>query len=178
MPRTRSRSSCPARSARIRPIQASSAESEAAQESDHPGASYFTHYLISALRGAADVNADGRITLNEAYQFAFQETLGRTVNSQGGAQHPSCDMNFSSTGGVTITDVRQTTAALVLGASLERRVFVRNARQELVVELYKAMRRRIELGLEPGPYEVRIERPAEAWLARAQFNSGQSPHHS
>jgi len=45
----------------------SSAENEAAQESDHIGASYFTHYLVSGLRGAADVTGDGRVTLNEAY---------------------------------------------------------------------------------------------------------------
>ena len=151
----------------------SSAETEAAQESDYLGASYFTHYLISGLRGAADVNTDGKITLNEAYQFAFQETLGRTVNSQGGAQHPSYDIKLSGTGDVTITDVRQTTAALMLGASLEGRIFVRNARQELVVELYKPQGRKIELGLEPGTYEVRIERPAEAWLAKSQIANGQ-----
>jgi uncharacterized caspase-like protein len=66
----------------------SSAETEAAQESDRIGASYFTHYLISGLRGAADVNGEGKVTLNEAYQFAFNETLGRTVDTKGGAQHP------------------------------------------------------------------------------------------
>jgi len=151
----------------------SSAETEAAQESDHLGASYFTHYLISGLRGAADVNTDGKISLNEAYQFAFQETLGRTVNSQGGAQHPSYDIKLSGTGDVTITDVRQTTATLALAASLEGRIFVRNARQELVVELYKAQGRTVELGLEPGTYEVRMERPAEAWLAKSQVSGGQ-----
>ena len=151
----------------------SSAETESAQESDHLGASYFTHYLISGLRGAADVNTDGKISLNEAYQFAFQETLGRTVNSQGGAQHPSYDIKLSGTGDVTITDVRQTTATLALTASLEGRIFVRNVRQELVVELYKAQGRTVELGLEPGTYEVRIERPAEAWLAKSQVGTGQ-----
>lgn len=151
----------------------SSAETEAAQESDRLRASYFTHYLISGLRGAADVNADGKITLNEAYQFAFQETLGRTVNSQGGAQHPSYDIQLSGMGDVTMTDVRQTTATLLLGSSLEGRIFVRNAREELVVELYKAQGRKVELGLEPGLYEVRVERPTEAWLAKAHIGNSQ-----
>jgi hypothetical protein len=31
----------------------------------------------------------------------------------------------------------------------------------------------VELGLEPGTYEVRIERPAEAWLAKSQVGEGQ-----
>ena len=39
---------------------ASSAINEAAQESDRIGASFFTHYLVSGLRGAADVIGDRR----------------------------------------------------------------------------------------------------------------------
>ena len=42
----------------------SSAATEVAQESDRIRASYFTHYLVSGLRGAADLSGDGRITLN------------------------------------------------------------------------------------------------------------------
>jgi hypothetical protein len=151
----------------------SSAETEVAQESDYLGASYFTHFLVSGLRGAADVNENGRITLNEAYEFAFRETLGQTVNSQGGAQHPSYDIKLSGTGDVVITDVRRTSATLVLGASLEGRVFVRNGRQELVVELYKPRGRLVELGLEPDTYEVRIEHQQEAWLTEPQLVEGE-----
>ena len=151
----------------------SSAETEAAQESDYLGASYFTHSLVSGLRGAADVNADGKVTLNEAYEFAFHETLGQTANSRGGAQHPSYDIKLSGTGDVVITDMRQTTAILVLAASLEGRVFVRNARQEIVVELFKTRGRLVELGLEPGTYEVRIQRPPEAWLTKSELGEGQ-----
>ena len=47
----------------------SSSESEAAQESDRIRASYFTHYLVSGLRGAADLSGDGKVTLSEAYQL-------------------------------------------------------------------------------------------------------------
>jgi hypothetical protein len=95
----------------------SSAETEAAQESDRIRASYFTHYLISGFRGAADLSGDGKVTLNEAYQFAFNETLGRTVDTRGGAQHPSYDINLTGTGDVVMTDVRQTTATIVLPRS-------------------------------------------------------------
>ncbi|MDH4272856.1 MAG: caspase family protein, partial [Candidatus Aminicenantes bacterium] len=47
----------------------SSSATEASQESDLLGGSFFTHYLISGIRGAADLTQDGRVTLNEAYQF-------------------------------------------------------------------------------------------------------------
>ena len=151
----------------------SSAVTEAAQESDHIGASYFTHYLVSGLRGAADVTGDGRVTLHEAYQFAFDETLGKTAGSGAGAQHPNYEIDLSGSGDVVITDVRQTTAAIVLPESLDGRVFIRNARQELVVELYKPHGRRIEIGLEAGEYEVRIEKPPSAMLARSKLAAGQ-----
>jgi len=150
----------------------SSAETESAQESDRIHASYFTHYLISGFRGAADLSGDGRVTLNEAYQFAFNETLGRTVDTRGGAQHPSYDINLSGSGDVVMTDVRQTTATLVLGEELDGRFFVRNAAQELVVELYKPSGRKIELGLEPGTYEVRLEREKTTRLAKTHVDEG------
>jgi hypothetical protein len=150
----------------------SSAASEVAQESDRIRASYFTYYLVSGLRGAADVTGEGKVTLNEAYQFAFNETLGRTEDTTGGAQHPSYDINLSGTGDVVMTDLRQTSAALVLGESLGGRFFVRNAKNELVVELYKPYGRKVELGVEPGAYEVRLEREAAVLLAKTTVAEG------
>ena len=150
----------------------SSAESEAAQESDQIRASYFTHYLVSGFRGAADLSGDGKVTLSEAYQFAFNETLGRTVDTKGGAQHPSYDINLSGTGDVVMTDVHQTTATLVLGEDLEGRFFVRTSAQELVVELYKPRGRRVELAVEPGTYEVRAEKEKSSLSARADVADG------
>ena len=150
----------------------SSAATEAAQESDRIKASYFTHYLVSGFRGAADMSGDGRVTLNEAYQFAFNETLRRTVDTKGGAQHPSYDINLSGTGDVVMTDVRQTGATLVLGEELDGRFFIRNAAQELVVELYKPRGRTVELGVEPGAYEVRIEQTRGSLVAKTQVADG------
>jgi hypothetical protein len=71
-----------------------------------------------------------------------------------------------------MTDVRQTTATLVLGEELDGRFFVRNAAQELVVELYKPLGRKIELGLEPGDYEVRLDREKASMLAKTRVDDG------
>jgi hypothetical protein len=150
----------------------SSAATEAAQESDRIRASYFTHYLVSGFRGAADHSSDGKVTLNEAYQFAFNETLGRTVDTKAGPQHPSYDINLSGTGDVVMTDLRQTTSTLVIGEEMEGRFFIRNARQELVAELYKPRGRRVELGVEPESYEVRLEVPKSVRLAKAEIGDG------
>lgn len=67
----------------------SSAEGEDSQESDQLSASFFTHYLVSALRGAADADADGRVTLVEAFTFASERTLTATARTIAGPQHPT-----------------------------------------------------------------------------------------
>jgi uncharacterized caspase-like protein len=150
----------------------SSAANEAAQESDRIRASYFTHYLVSGFRGAADLSGDGKVTLGEAYQFASNETLGRTVDTRAGPQHPSYDINLSGTGDLVMTDVRQTSATLVLPAELDGRFFVRTAARELIVELYKPRGREVRLGVEPGAYEVRLEAQKTALMAKAQLAEG------
>ncbi|KFE66172.1 caspase family protein [Hyalangium minutum] len=138
-------------------ILTSSSEDEASQESDRLGGSFFTHHLVSGLRGAADVTRDGRVTLNEAYQFAFHETLARTERTQRGAQHPAYDIELAGTGDLVMTDLRATTAGLVLTETLEGRFFVRDEAGVLVVELMKLPGRPTELGLAPGNYTVRRE---------------------
>ncbi|RKI64522.1 caspase family protein [Corallococcus sp. AB049A] len=138
-------------------ILTSSSADEASQESDRLGGSFFTHHLLSGLRGAADVTHDGRVTLTEAYQFAFHETLSRTERTQGGAQHPNYDIELAGTGDLVMTDLRATTAGLVLTEPLEGRLYVRDAVGTLVVEVQKQSGRATELGLAPGAYRARRE---------------------
>jgi hypothetical protein len=71
-----------------------------------------------------------------------------------------------------MTDVRQTTATLVLGEDLDGRFFIRNAAQELVVELYKPFGRKVQLGLEPGTYDVRLDREKTSLLAKTKIEEG------
>jgi hypothetical protein len=150
----------------------SSSEDEVAQESEGLGGSFFTHYLTSGLRGAADVSGEGKVTLNEAYQFAFHETLGGTAETRGGAQHPAYDIQLSGTGDVVMTDVRQTSASLVLSEDLSGRCFVRNAADQLVVELQKPRGRSVELGLEPGSYRVHCDLQSGALATTTEVAEG------
>ncbi|MCB9554344.1 MAG: caspase family protein [Myxococcales bacterium] len=144
---------------------ASASADEAAQESDRLGASFFSHALLTGLRGAADVTDDGVVTLNEAYQFAFRETLARTEGTRLGAQHALYDMQLVGSGDVVLTDLRQTSAGLVLDAPLTGRVFVRDAAGRLVAELYKPAGQAVRLGLAPGAYTVRVDAPRGQKLA-------------
>lgn len=139
----------------------SSTQDESSQESDKLRGSFFTHSLVSGLRGAGDLSGDGKVTLSEAYQFAFNETLQRTEKTMGGAQHPSRDMNLAGTGDVVMTDLRSTSAGLDLDEDVDGRLFIRDANGELVAELYKKAGRAMSLGFPAGKYSVRLERPAE-----------------
>ncbi|MFE8604420.1 caspase family protein [Archangium violaceum] len=154
-------------------ILTSSSEDEVSQESDRLGASYFTHHLISGLRGAADATRDGRVTLNEAYQFAFHETLARTEKTRGGAQHPAYDIELAGSGDLVMTDLRATSAGLYLTEALEGRLFVRDEAGTLVVEVQKLAGRPTELGLAPGRYQVRRELESGASEAGFTLVEGQ-----
>ncbi len=135
-------------------VMTSSSANEASQESDLIQSSFFTHYLISGMRGAADMSQDGRVTMNEAYQFAFNETLAQTTKTISGPQHPYTDIQMSGTGDVVMTDVRRASAILVLGDEIFGQIFIHDREDRLVVELTKPPGRKIELGLEQGEYRV------------------------
>ncbi|MBZ4407407.1 caspase domain-containing protein [Myxococcus faecalis] len=144
---------------------ASSSADEVAQESDTIGASFFTHFLVTGLRGAADMSGDGRVTLHEAYQFAFHETLARTERSQGGPQHAAYDIQLAGSGDLVMTDLRGSSARLGIAEEVHGRLFVRDWGNQLVAELRKPLGRRLSLGLEPGRYHVTLERPSQRFEA-------------
>ena len=143
----------------------SSNENEASQESDRIKGSYFTHALLSGMRGAADMTGDGKVTINEAYQYAFNETLQNTQNTRAGTQHPSRDMNLAGTGDIVMTDLRQTSATLSLDPGIEGRFYIRDEQGNLFAELRKPRGRAIELGMPPGKYSVQMEAPSKTWMA-------------
>ena len=150
----------------------SSAADEASQESDRLGGSFFTHALVSGLRGAADVSADGLVTLDEAYRFAFQETLARTTTSTGGAQHANYDIQLSGAGQLVLTDIRDTSGRLVLDEDIGGRVFVRDlGERRLVAEVTKLKGFALPLALPPGGYDVVVVEGASATRAIARVTS-------
>ncbi len=143
----------------------SSSADEDAQESDRIGASFFTYFFVAALRGAADRNRDGRITLSEAYQFSYEHTLGRTQNTAHGPQHPAYEMHLSGTGDVVITDLRSTESVLVLPAALRGRVTIVDPSGRVAVELTKEAGEPLSLALPSETYTVRVENKAGEFAA-------------
>jgi hypothetical protein len=132
----------------------SSSADEAAQEADRIEGSFFTHALVTGLRGAADMSQDGKVTFNEAYQYAFHATLRGTERTSYGPQHPGYDIQMAGSGDLVLTDLRTTSAALTLAGNLQGRTSIRDAQGRLVVELEKTEGSPVELGLSPGDYTL------------------------
>lgn len=152
----------------------SASEDEAAQESDRISGSFFTYYLVSGLRGAADHNRDQKVTLNEAYQYAFNETLARTESTQAGPQHAGYDFQLKGSGDLVLTDLRGTSALLVIAPDIEGRVFVRNRKGQLVAEINTAGGNAVSIGLDPGVYEVSMDAGRQRLRGSASLNQGKS----
>ena len=132
----------------------SASADEAAQEADSIQGSFFTQALVTGLRGAADNSADGRVTLNEVYQFSYDQTLSRTEGSMVGPQHASFDIQLVGSGDLVMTELSTAGSELVLGQALEGRIYVRDSSGALVVELDKPGGRPLSLGLAPDEYRV------------------------
>jgi hypothetical protein len=137
-------------------ILTSASADEAAQESDRIRASLFTHHMISGLRGAADVDDDSRVTLNEAYRYAYKETLENSESTVAGAQHPAYDFQLAGAGDLVLTDLTDNPGTLVLPADLEGRVFIRGKGGRLVAEFGKMSGKPLTLGLKPGEYSISV----------------------
>lgn len=150
----------------------SSTQDESSQESDKLKGSFFTHSLVSGLRGAGDLSSDGKVTLSEAYQFAFNETLQKTETTLGGAQHPSRDMNLAGTGDVVMTDLRATSAGLDLDESVYGRLYIRDENGELVAELNKKRGHAMSLGLPAGRYAVNLQQDLDYMGASVVLSNG------
>lgn len=101
-----------------------SGRGEAAQESARLGGGVFTHYLLSALRGAADRDGDRRVTLAEAYDFAYARTLARSVAAAGAAQRPELVLRLTGSGPLVVTQLDPSRSRLVLPAGADARYFV------------------------------------------------------
>lgn len=83
-------------------ILSSSTAGESSQESDRLRGSFFSHHLVNALRGAADRNGDGRITLSEAYAYTYAQTL-RSSGQTLALQHPTYAYDVKGSGDLILT---------------------------------------------------------------------------
>ncbi len=152
-------------------VLASSSGSELSQESEELRSSYFTHHLLVGMRGAADANRDGQVSIDEAYRYAYHQTLLATTETAVGGQHVSLEVDLKGHGEVPVSFPRAATAAIILPATLEGRTLVHDKRSKTVVaETYKAKGATVRIAVAPGDYEVLVRRDKN--LSRCQLGAG------
>ena len=123
----------------------SSAASEVALESREIGGSFFTHHLVSGLRGAADRSADGRITLGEAYDYAFARTVSATARTVVGPQHPGYDYRIAGEGELVLAQLGKRDAQLALPADFDRALVLDLTNDRVLAEVPRAAVRTLAL---------------------------------
>lgn len=135
---------------------ASSGASESAQEWDVLSGSLFTHHLISGLRGDADTDADGRVSLMESYAYAERRTVANSVDK---GQHPEFAVALEGSSDVVLTALDKGRARVVLDETMEGRfVLVSQPRPDVVTEVTKTRGRVVTLAVPPGRYLLRQAR--------------------
>jgi Caspase domain len=97
----------------------SSSAGEAAQESEELAGAVFTHFLLSGLRGAADADGDGRVTLAELYAYAYRRTLLRT-GTGAVLQHPSALIDLQGAGEVVLSSLLVASSSLEMPGGADR----------------------------------------------------------
>lgn len=156
-------------------VIASSSDTELSQESESLGGGVFSHHLQTGLRGAADEDGDGAITLDEAYTYAYHRTLVTTAATQVGAQHVTLETDLRGQGALVLTRPQAATARLRLPAELQAEVLVvRQPQERVVAEIHKAAGRPFELALVPGEYEALVRRGDKAESCTVRLSSGVS----
>ncbi len=124
---------------------------EPAHESDTLGGAVFSHFLISALRGAGDVDQDGQVTLLEAYSFAYRQTVQHSARSSTTVQVPSFEMELAGSGELVLTRPRAASARIVLPAGEEARFLVfQNPSGSLVAEAISSPSHPVQLAVPHG----------------------------
>ena len=135
----------------------SSSASEDSQESDELKGSFFTQALLSGLLGAADEDGDGKVTLREAYAYAYITTLRGSSKSIAGTQHPTFQYEFRGQGDLVLTtlhDRKGTRAWVVFPAGRTYLLFQDSADGPVVGEVTAADSVR-RLSVRAGRYFVR-----------------------
>lgn len=135
----------------------SSSADEDAQESDALAGSYFSHHLVSGLRGSADRSADRRVTLSEAYEYAYARTVAETADTAAGAQHPTFSYDLKGNGNLVLSELGLGREGLYLPAAAPAGMYylVDAGRGVVAAEVMKGATGDRLVALGPGRYKVK-----------------------
>jgi len=152
-----------------------SSDGEAAQESDELQGAIFTQAWLSGLRGAADVNGDARVTLDESFAFAHSQTLIRSAKSSGVLQKPEAVMSLREAAPVVLTQTAARLGTLALPRAKDTHFLVYSAGAKSVLsELWSSPDRQLMLRVPPGRYVVQKRLGPTGAVAHVAIAAGEA----
>ncbi|MFP2911105.1 caspase family protein [Pyxidicoccus sp. 3LFB2] len=154
-------------------ILTSSGADELSQEARALSGSFFTHHLVSGLRGAADEDGDHRVSLEEVYRHASVRTLLDTASTPAGAQRPAFRTELSGRGPLFLTSLERPSATLVFPPEAGRCFVTDGAERRLVAEVVSREQRGTKLALHPGRYGLKCLEGTQYRVARLDLKDGQ-----
>ncbi|MBD3420397.1 MAG: hypothetical protein GF398_09800 [Chitinivibrionales bacterium] len=116
-------------------ILTSSSEDQISHESLELKGSVFTHYFTSGIRGAADIDRDGKVGLAEGFNFARLRTSRELLQKTGKFQEPNFRYDFEGSGQVILTWLNQGSCKLkIVGGKAVPHYIVSQTTQNVYAE--------------------------------------------
>jgi len=141
-----------------------------ARESDQFGGGVFSRALMTGLRGAADTDADGNVSLEESYNHVFSQTVLTTAARSSGVQKPEFRFAMEGVGKVVLTRIAEKAAGLVLPEELEGTYTVVSVGSgQVVARVEKTAGELRRLSLAPGRYLVRKVRREDVLVSEVDL---------
>lgn len=148
----------------------SSAADEQSFEGEHGGV--FTLHWTAGLRGAADASGDGQVTLGEAYEYAYAQTLRATLAASTGPQHAAFRYDLAGRRDPVLTRLSGGALLTLVPASDGDYVLFDGRERLVVAELPARAGVPRRLALPAGEYVVRLRGPRSLRLARVRLDTG------
>jgi WD40 repeat protein len=154
-------------------ILTSSGADEVSQEARVLSGSFFTHHLVSGLRGAADEDGDLRVSLDEVYRYASTRTQLDTAFIPTGAQRPAFRYELKGRGRLYLSRLKGPAAFLLFPAGGPR-CFVTDAEERrLIAELFPQKKRPLRLSIPTGAHLLKCVDGQNYRVARLDVKAGE-----
>jgi hypothetical protein len=155
-------------------VLSSSTADETSQESDRLRGSFFSHHLLNALRGAADRNGDGQITLSETFEYTRTQTL-RSSSQTRSLQHPTFAYHMKGRSDLILTTVGVPASggSSIRLSSAGNYLITDGQESGPVVAEIVSLRDAARFALLPGRYVVQRRDAREYRLYKLQLSSAQ-----
>lgn len=151
----------------------SSSPGEAAQESDELRSAVFTHYFLGGLRGPADRDRSGTVTLAEAYAHAYHRTLIRTATAGAAPTHATQSLAIDSAGGWVLSRPRRARSTVILPAAPDARFLIYQAATHRVfAEVWGKTGQVVSVALPKGRFVIHLRSASDNAVAEVHLPYG------